>query len=186
MNKGLQLFGKHRILTAGIFVAAIAVAVIVPTLVLGQAPPPPPGPPSEHPATRMPPPPAVVDKEALERADVELRKGLTDRAKIDETKTLVALAGPGTRGKTITIAGREVKLPPDAELAGLALIAEPSLEVPSGYTPLKYPLLRILRGNTVIFVSVETGRFDVKRGRRADFQFLLDALGSDKLNFVEE
>jgi len=126
----------------------------------------------------------VVSREASQRADAELQKGLTDRVKVDENAALVALAGPGTRGKTITVAGKEVKLPPDAELGGLAPIAEPSLDqvLPPGYEPLDYPLLRIIRGEMVIFVSVETGWFDVNLGSRRDFQFLLDALGPEKLN----
>jgi hypothetical protein len=79
-----------------------------------------------------------------------------------------------TRGARITIAGREVQLPPDTYVAGTTAMATCySDDCPD------YPSLFVKRGNSSVYVGVRTGRITgelVGPGDTQPFAFLEEAL----------
>ncbi len=173
----------------------VALAIIVPTVVLAQGGSeqedsregPPwarsPGPPPELPlALRTQRPPNPVTREELAKADEILHSGVTDRVTLSDGSGLVSVAGPGTRGKTITVGGVSVKLPDDAELNGIIGMVsyEYDAKRQPGFRPFPTPAYSILRGEARMVVSLQTGEFIVTGGKPEDHQFLIDALGEGK------
>jgi hypothetical protein len=123
-----------------------------------------------------------VTREELAKADEILRSGVTDRVTLSDGSGLVSVAGPGTRGKTITVGGVSVKLPDDAQLDGILGMGNYSSEALSrpGFRPFPTPAYAIVRGEARMLVSIPTGEFIVTRGKPEDHQFLINALGEGK------
>jgi hypothetical protein len=91
----------------------------------------------------------------------------------------VFLSGPMTRGTQVTIAGKTVVLPEDAELGGLVVSANPAVEADGtcpGCAALEHlPFLRIIRGNSVVSIGEKTGVVvggRIAPGEEGTFDFL--------------
>lgn len=153
-------------------VVAVGLLVGVPVVALGQRPPGPTGPPTVVPGK----PPPAVDRAILERAAALDRTDGPTEVDLGEGFKGRAVAGPRTRGSTIEVAGKKLKLPPDAELNGIILEV-----LPAGTGPtIETPAFAIVRGKSNAVVSIKTGQYAVERCL-ADFQFLVDELGPAKL-----
>jgi hypothetical protein len=175
MNALIRRFGKQRTLGAFLLVLILALAIGIPALAVGRG-----GPTGLPPLSVPPTPPPVVDPKALQAAREALESGSTDRVDLGNGSVLYTLTGRATRGKTFQIAGVSIKLPDDAELDGVMTAALPDLNAPPVRHP-PLPLYRIVRGDARAAVSGATGEFWVTKGSPERFQFLVDALGADRL-----
>jgi hypothetical protein len=164
---------KRRWVMAVCALLFVALAAGIPLLVTAQqAPPPPPGPP---PALVLPKPPPALSKESL---DWMLTVNPPGPSVDVEGGKVHIFAGPPTRGMTIEVAGKPLKLPEDAELGGFIMIVD-YLE---GKRPTRClpPAYRIYRGDGEALVSKVTGEFVIVKGTRQQFQFLIDHVGESK------
>lgn len=148
---------KRRLTLLGLVaVALVAVAIAVPTVVLGQTPPAPPGPP--------PPPPRSGPGAPVPPTPAEVRPAL-----------------PIARGgATITVAGKQIKLPDDASYE-LVTYAGWSVEVPPGTKLVPQPAYGIDRKGEIAAVSIETGEYVIQSANVEPFRFLIQALGKEKM-----
>jgi hypothetical protein len=121
-----------------------------------------------------------VDPLVLKAAEEAIDSGSTDRVDLGNGSVLYTLSGPATRGKTFQIAGVSIKLPDDAQLDGVMIEALLDPNAPPMRRP-PLPVYRIVRGDARAAVSGATGEFWVFKGSPKEFQFLVDALGADKL-----
>jgi hypothetical protein len=90
-----------------------------------------------------------------------------------------------TRGKLITVAGKQVQLPEDAYIEGVMVAVEP---VP-GRTPVKPPVVILRRGESGVAVEDATGHMYLgvpEDAVRRDFAFLIDILGEDNIVHLQE
>jgi hypothetical protein len=149
---------KRRLTLLGLVaVVLVAAAIAVPTVVLGQTPPPPKGPPPlpprSGPGALAPPTPAVPTA-------------------IGEAFLI--------RGATITVAGKQIKLPDDASYE---LVTYPawSVEVPPGTKLVPLPAYGIYRSGDYAAVSVETGEYFINHADVEPFRFLIQTLGREKM-----
>jgi hypothetical protein len=149
---------KRRLTLLGLVaVVLVAAAIAVPTVVLGQTPPPPKGPPPlpprSGPGALAPPTPAVPTA-------------------IGEAFLI--------RGATITVAGKQIKLPDDAQYT---LVTYPgwSVEVPPGTRLVPLPAYAIYRKGEIAAVSIETGEYEIQSADVEPFRFLIQALGKEKM-----
>ncbi|MSQ12680.1 MAG: hypothetical protein EXR47_00765 [Dehalococcoidia bacterium] len=126
--------------------------------------------------------PTVVLAQGASDADEILRSDVTDRVQLSDGSGLVTVAWPGTRGKTITVGGVSLKLPDDAELNGIIGEGNYSYEAISqpGFRRFPTPAYSIVRGQARMVVSIQTGEFIVTGGKPEDHQFLIDSLGEGK------
>ena len=117
-------------------------------------------------------PPPKTDEEAMQQR----------QERIKELEALgqapgpgVKSAGPQTKGFTVVVAGKKIKLPDDAYIG--AIVSE-VVCIP-GQPCSKAPLLGIQRNNSYIIVSIPTGRIDkevIAPGEEGAFDFLKRAL----------
>lgn len=178
---------KRRLTLLGLLaVALVAVAIAVPTVVLGQTPPAPPGgappPPRSGPGALAPPTPLLLsedDAAAMARAAKLLESGTVG---IVEVRPGLSIASPGffTRGTTITVAGKQIKLPDDAQYT-LATHPGNSVEVPPGTRLIPLPAYAIYRKGESAAVSIETGEYEIQPANVEPFRFLIQALGKEKM-----
>ncbi len=95
---------------------------------------------------------------------------------IEEKKTIVEATGPSTKGTLITIANREIPLPPDAYIAHDLVDV---VCVVGGDPCPETPLYVLARGNSTISVSIPSGIIyeeKIGEGDTAPFEFLKEAL----------
>jgi hypothetical protein len=166
---------KRRWVMAVCSLLFVALAAGVPLLVIAQQPPPPP--PGLPPALVLPKPPPVMSREKMDWMLTVNPPGPTLKV---EGGTLLFWAGPPTRGMTIEVEGRPLKLPEDAELGGMIIRVEYLVggKIPTRCLP---PAYEIHRGDGVAFVSKDTGHFSIAKGTRKQFQFLIDHQGEAKM-----
>jgi hypothetical protein len=150
---------KRRLTLLGLVaVALVAAAIALPTVVLGQTPPPPKGPPPPFPRSGpgalAPPTPAVAT--ALGEAFY-------------------------IRGATITVAGKQIKLPDDAQYTLETYLGGWSVEVPPGTKLVPLPAYAIYRKGEIADVSIETGEYVIQPADVEPFRFLIQALGKEKM-----
>jgi hypothetical protein len=188
---GIQNQNKRKVALVIVVLVIILAAVIVPLTVLGELgvpgqPPPgtlPLGPPPDLPAElKNQPPPNRLTPQELAEADKALQSGSTNRVPLSDGTALVTLAGPATRGATIKVGGVELKLPDDAQLEGMVMGVEYDADVVSkpGFRPFPAPAYVIVPNGARIFVSEQTGEYQVKGGIPVDYQFVIDALGRER------
>lgn len=175
---------RKAVVLLGLILAVVA--VVTPLVVIGQAggPPPPDSRPPE-PSGEMvrPPKPFVTDADmkALAEAKAILDSGAASRVEVRPGLVLARQGGPDTRGATITVGGIQVKLPEDAELGGTVASYGWLVEMPPGTKLLQLPAYIIVRGNHRAAVSLDTGEVEIQTAEVRPFQFLIDAMGKDKL-----
>jgi hypothetical protein len=129
-----------------------------------------------------PPKPFVTDADmkALAAAKAILDSGAASRVEVRPGLVLARQGGPDTRGATITVGGIQVKLPDDAEL-GETVAEGLYMTVPPGTKLLRLPAYIIVRGDHRAAVSLDTGEVEIQTAEVRPFQFLIDAVGKDKL-----
>jgi hypothetical protein len=89
--------------------------------------------------------------------------------------TEIALSGPATRGTTVSIRGKPIKLPDDAYVESVVARTSCGVGMPCSETP----LILIRRGDSTISLSGGSGtilRETVAPGQEQAFAFLKDAL----------
>ncbi len=149
---------KRRLTLLGLVaVALVAAAIAVPTVVLGQTPP--------SPKEAPPPPPrsgpgAFVPTPAVPTAP------------IGEAFLI--------RGATITVVGKQIKLPDDAQYT-LETHGGGSVKVPPGTRLVPLPAYAIYRNDEIAAVSIETGEYFIQSASVELFRFLIQALGKEKM-----
>jgi hypothetical protein len=106
---------------------------------------------------------------------------VTNRVDFGNGQGIVAVAGPATRGKTLQVAGKTLKLPDDAQLGGIVVEGLPAVDVPLKRPVLGGTIVLIERGDAQIFLSLTTGEFEVAKGTPEQYDFLIQALGRSKM-----
>lgn len=117
-------------------------------------------------ARRLPPPPAA----RLERDRRAHKNELSAGGRVVD----IAVE---SRGKPVTIAGKQVPLPPDAYVSGVlsSVVCDPVELAARGRTCPETPALIIKRGNSTMIVGIATGRVSqetLARGEERSFDFL--------------
>jgi hypothetical protein len=152
----------------------IALGVSIPLVVIGGGPPT--GLPGNPPSITPPPVPSPSAEE-LRRAKELIRSGQTDRVEMSDGSVLVARTGLATKGKPIQVAGITIQLPQDAYIEGYYLLEGYGASPPGTKIP-PPPHYGIARGEGLAFVSEVTGEYEIAKGPRELFHFLIDALGA--------
>jgi hypothetical protein len=161
MKKAWSKTQGKRLVAGSVSLIIVVAVTVVPTIILAQGPP---RPPREVVPQEPPPYPAsALDFQKAQEAAERIRTGDVERVDIGNGFTVVGLAGPATRGKTIEVGGRQLKLPDDAFIEHN--YAESYL---------------IARGEGRAFVLKRTDEYKIAIGPRSLFQFLSDTLGPEK------
>lgn len=143
--------------------------VVTPTPIPTPTPPPPwyiAPPPTGMPYIKGPtpyPPPKNAQELLAQQEEIDRKSRATGGT--------VTRAGPETKGATITVAGKNIKLPDDAYWDGIAMEVSCLNEVPCAQTP----IIGIVRGKSEIGVSINTGQIageKVAPGEEGAFAFL--------------
>jgi hypothetical protein len=168
---------RMRLAVVGVL-AALVVALGVSVAIVVADPPPPspskPPPPQAGDFKPAPPPgfgpkPTTLEEERRWREEiVRLNPGYS-----------TPVSGPETLGATITVAGKTIKLPPDAYLGGELVAYFGACNLPSPCP--ETPILLIQRGNSTIGIVMRTGQLVenpdfIKPGEERLFDFLREAL----------
>ena len=117
-------------------------------------------------AGNLPPPPAAL----LEQQRREHKNELIGTPRVYD----IAVE---SRGKPVTIAGRQVPLPPDAYVSGILshVLCDPARLAELGKTCPETPALIIKRGNSTIIVGIASGQVSqetIAPGEERTFDFL--------------
>ena len=131
--------------------------------------------PTPTPVRTPTPTPPPLSWEQLQKMEEGLHKAYTPPAKLFDSEVNYSIQGPTTKGMTITIAGKKVKLPDDAYIEYYVTEGIPS---PGARMP-DLPLYVIARGKSMISVSRGSGKIDreiVALGEEGTFNFLKEAL----------
>jgi len=141
---------------AGLTVSALAGGSPATSVQPSMTPPPPPPPPFSGMPGAVPPP---------------------TQSDVKENGVEVLLAGPQTSGAEITIAGKTIKLPEDAQLGGLVVDV---LALQGVTNPMvdHLPLIIIQRGSSEVYVGLNDGIFVygvLASGEEGAFDFLKEA-----------
>lgn len=140
----------------GLTVTALAGGSPATSVQPSMTPPPPPPPPFSGMPGAVPPP---------------------TQSDVKENGVEVLLAGPQTSGAEITIAGKTIKLPEDAQLGGLVVDV---LAVQGATDPMAdhLPLIIIQRGSSTVYVGLNDGVFvygSLAPGEEGAFDFLKES-----------
>lgn len=113
--------------------------------------------------------------EQLQKMEEGLHKAYKPPTKLFDSEVRYSIQGPATKGMTITIKGKKVKLPNDAYIEYYVTEGIPS---PGAKMP-ELPILIIARGNSRIDISKGSGtinRETIAPGEEGAFNFLKEAL----------
>lgn len=167
---------RHSIFLLVLAFLVVSLGISIPLVVIGGGPPT--GLPGNPPSITPPRVPGPSDEE-LRGAKELIRSGQTDRVEMSGGSVLVARTGPATKGKPILVAGITILLPQDAYVEGYYLLEGYGANPPGAKIP-PPPHYGIARGEGLAFVSEVTGEYEIAKGPRELFQFLIDALGANR------
>ncbi len=113
--------------------------------------------------------------EQLQKMEEGLHKAYKPPEKLFDSEVSYSVSGPTTKGMTITIANKKIKLPDDAYIKHYATegIVSP------GKTGPETPLYVIARGNSIIVIPKGSGKIyseTIAPGEEGAFNFLKEAL----------
>ncbi len=138
--------------------------------------------PAQTTPTPTPIPPTKLTREQIQPTWEELQKmskALEDtykpREKIFDSEVHYVISGPTTKGMTITIAGKKIKLPDDAYIE----YDVSSVTISPGKTGPETPYFVIARGNSRILVPQHSGKIyseTIAPSEEGAFNFLKEAL----------
>ncbi len=166
---------RRSIFLLALVLLVLALAISIPLVVIGGGPPT--GLPGNPPSITPPPVPGPSEEE-LRRARELIGSGQTDRVEMSDGSVLVARTGLATKGKPIQVAGITIQLPQDAYIEGVYSGGYGG--PPQGGKVPSFPVYGISRGEGLAFVSEATGEYEIAKGPRELFQFLIAALGNDR------
>ena len=132
--------------------------------------------------TPTPTPPPKLTREQMQPTQEErakMSKALEDSyarsGKPPDTSTHYVISGPTTKGMTIPIAGKQIKLPDDAYVEHYVIVGTAS----PGKVPPPTPYFVIARSNSRVIVPTGSGKIyseTIAPGEEGAFNFLKEAL----------